>query len=112
MGLTAKDFKNTSVNYSNVVFEITDGNLTIKSKPKKDALLASRVNVNNLNISTVDRRVQINGATVGDRFAIFDMQGNIVREGFVMSANFEISILKAGVYVARIGSMVQRIRIR
>ena len=112
MGLSAKDFKNTSANYSNVEFKVTDGSLIIKSKPKKDALLAGRVNADNLNIFTIGRNVQISGATVGDRFAIFDMQGGVVRNGFVMSANFEISNLKSGVYMARIGSLVRRLRVR
>ena len=33
MGLSAKDFKNTSVNYSNVVFEVSDGSLSVTPKP-------------------------------------------------------------------------------
>ena len=33
MGLSAKDFKNTSVNYSNVVFDVVDGSLSVTPKP-------------------------------------------------------------------------------
>lgn len=32
MGLSAKDFQNTSTNFTNVVFEVTDGNLVVQPK--------------------------------------------------------------------------------
>ena len=33
MGLSINDFKNTSVNYSNVVFDVVDGSLSVTPKP-------------------------------------------------------------------------------
>ena len=112
MGLVAKDFKNTSANYSNVVFEITDGSLTIEEQKKKDAIIALRENVSRLKVSVVNRNVQIYSTMVGERFTVFDVQGNVIRKGFVESANFEIPVAKPGVYMVRVGTLTQRICIK
>ena len=112
MGLVAKDFKNTSANYSNVVFEITDGSLTIEEQKKKDAIIALRENVSRLKVSVVNRNVQIYSTMVGERFTVFDVQGSVIRKGFVESANFEIPVAKPGVYMVRVGTLTQRICIK
>ena len=114
MGLVAKDFKNTSVNYTNVVFKVEDGSLTIKKKEveKKDALLASRVSVGLLKVYAMDRRIQVNTSMTGERFAVYDMQGVVVQNGLVNAASFEIQVPKAGAYMVRVGSQVQRVDVR
>lgn len=112
MGLVAKDFKNTSVNYTNVVFKVEDGSLTIKKKEKKDALLASRVSVGLLKVYAMDRRIQVNTSMTGERFAVYDMQGVVVLNGLVNAASFEIQIPKAGAYMVRVGSLTQRVDVR
>jgi CotH protein. len=112
MGLVAKDFKNTSVNYTNVVFKVEDGSLTIKKKEKKDALLASRVSVGLLKVYAMDRRIQVNTSMTGERFAVYDMQGVVVLNGLVNAASFEIQIPKAGAYMVRVGSLAQRVDVR
>ena len=112
MGLSAEDFKNTSANYSNVVFEITDGSLTIEKQKKKDALIASREDASHLKVSVVHRNVQIYSTMVGERFTVFDVQGIVVQKGFVESANFEIPVAKPGIYMVRVGTSTQRICIK
>ena len=116
MGLVTKDFKNTSINYTNVVFKIDDGSLTIKEKKKedekKDALLASRVSVGLLNVYAMDRRIQVNTTMIGKRFAVYDLQGVVVQNGLVNAAAFEIQVPKAGVYMVRVGSQTRRVNVR
>lgn len=114
MGLATKNFKNTSANYTNVVFKVEDGSLTIKKKEveKKDALLASRVSVGLLKVYAMDRRIQVNTSMTGERFAVYDMQGVVVQNGLVNAASFEIQVPKAGAYMVRVGSQVQRVDVR
>ena len=54
----------------------------------------------------------LSGSTVGNRFEVRDMQGKLVRFGFVSSANFDIPVPNAGVYMVRIGSTVQKVRVK
>lgn len=114
MGLATKNFKNTSVNYTNVVFKVEDGSLTIKKKEvkKKDALLASRISAGLLKVYAMDRRIQVNTSMTGERFAVYDMQGVVVQNGLVNAASFEIQVPKAGVYMVRVGSLTQRVDVR
>ena len=49
---------------------------------------------------------------MGYRFEVRDMQGKVLRKGLVSSANFEIPVTNAGVYAVRIGSTVQKIRVK
>ena len=130
MGLDAADFRNTSSNYTNVVFKIIDGSLTIKKKEEKpvekdnkdnkdkdkgkskDALPASIANASILKISALDRRIQVNSTMVGKPYAVFDMQGVVVQSGRVDAASFEIPVSKSGVYMVRVGSLAQRVNIK
>ena len=128
MGLDAADFRNTSPNYSNVVFKIIDGSLTIKKKKEekqeekdnkdkgkekeKDALPASLANASILKIFALDRRIQVNSTMMGKPYAVFDMQGVLVQSGRVDAASFEIPVSKSGVYMVRVGSLAQRVNIK
>ena len=181
MGLSSGDFKNTSTNYSNVVFDVTDGGLTIlekeektkeetnpsseekteekteekveekskevakesstekteekstdkkvaektteetkeskaktkkKDDKKKSSSLASREDLPLLNIAVSGRRIQVNGALTGTRYAVFDIQGVVVRTGTVESSSFGIPVAKSGVYMVRVGARTQRIQVR
>ena len=124
MGLKAEDFKNTSANFSNIVFEVADGGLTITKKEEenkeenkdkdkdKDALFASRTIASALTVSASDRNIQVNSTMVGKPYAVVDMQGVVVRMGRVESASFEIPVSKSGVYMVRVGSLAQRVNIK
>ena len=124
MGLKAEDFKNTSANFSNIVFEVADGGLTITKKEEenkeenkdkdkdKDALFASRTIASALTVSASNRNIQVNSTMVGKPYAVFDMQGVVVRMGRVESASFEIPVSKSGVYMVRVGSLAQRVNIK
>ena len=132
MGIDADDFSNTSPNYSNVVFKVIDGSLTIKKKKEekqeekdnkdkdkgkdkgkdKDALPASIASASILKISALDRRIQVYSTMVGKPYVVFDMQGVVVRSGRVDAASFEIPVSKSGVYMVRVGALAQRVNIK
>ena len=112
--LSLDHFVNISPNFSNVVFKITnDGTLIIK-KPEDiiPTKIAAIKGVAKFGLSTSGRRIQVSGSTVGNRFEVRDMQGKLVRFGFVSSANFDIPVPNAGVYMVRIGSTVQKVRVK
>ena len=83
--LSLDHFVNISPNFSNVVFKITnDGTLIIK-KPEDiiPTKIAAIKGVAKFGLSTSGRRIQVSGSTVGNRFEVRDMQGKLVRFGFV-----------------------------
>ena len=105
-------FVNISPNFSNVVFRFNgDGTLIIK-KPEDLTKIAAVKGVAKFGLSSAGRRIQVSGSTVGSRFEVRDMQGKVVRTGVVSSANFEIPVANAGVYAVRVGSMVQKVRVK
>ena len=112
MGLDAKDFENTSPNYTNVVFKVTDGSLTIKEDKKNDALPALPTVANLLKVSSTDHRIQVNTAMMGERYAVIDMQGVIVSEGRVEATSFEIPVSMSGVYMVHVGAHAQLVSIK
>ena len=105
-------FVNISPNFSNVAFRFNgDGTLIIK-KPEDLTKIAAVKGVAKFGLSSAGRRIQVSGSTVGSRFEVRDMQGKVVRTGVVSSANFEIPVANAGVYAVRVGSMVQKVRVK
>ena len=58
------------------------------------------------------RDVQVAGARTGAAFALFDMQGRVLRSGRVGEANFSIPVSRAGSYLVRIGHEIQRVSVR
>ena len=112
MGLAVSDFVNISPNFDHVSFVISiDGNLVI-NETGPEISLATVKGVKTFGLSSMNRRIQVSGSVVGDRYAVHDMRGRVVRSGVVESANFEIPVTNAGVYMVRVGSSAKRIRVK
>ena len=62
-------------------------------------------------VSIVNRTLQVAGARAGDRYALFDMQGNVVLRGTANSANFSIAVPVSGHYVLRIGNGTRKVTV-
>ena len=62
-------------------------------------------------VSVVNRTLQVAHARVGDRYALFDMQGNVVFRGTANSANFSIAVPVSGHYVLRIGYGTRKVTV-
>ncbi|OWV26957.1 hypothetical protein B7988_01960 [Fibrobacter sp. UWB1] len=63
-------------------------------------------------VYVVNRNLQVAGARVGDRYALFDMQGNVVLRGTVNSSNFNMVVPVSGNYVLRIGNGSRKVSVR
>ena len=112
MGLAAYDFNNSSPNYSNVVFDIADGNLVIKPQEKNETVIAAPENSTFLRLATIGRSVRIYCNMLGEHYTIMDVQGVVVQTGVVESTEFDILVKKAGVYIIRVKSVMQRINVK
>ena len=63
-------------------------------------------------LSTVGREIQVVNARVGAAYALLDMQGRIVKQGQVESANFGMTVARAGAYLVRIGNHLQKVQLK
>ncbi len=112
MGLVADDFVNISPNFEHVSFNVTvDGELVIDEEGPRTSIGFVKP-VKTLGISVNNRRILVSGSKVGERYTVYDMQGNVVRMGSVESASFEIPVSNAGIYMVRVGVSVERIRVK
>ena len=63
-------------------------------------------------VTAIGRDLQIAGAKVGSVYAVFDMQGRVMTSGRVESANFNMTMARAGNYILRIAGQAQRVTLR
>lgn len=63
-------------------------------------------------VQVVGRNLQISTARIGNAYALFDLQGKVLLQGRVQSANFEIPVARSGNYLIRVGNNVQRIAVK
>ena len=112
MGLATYDFKNISENFSNVLFDITDGYLVIKPQEKNQAFTMSPENGTPLRLSSTGRYIRVQTTLLSKRYAVYDIQGVVVQIGNVEQESFDISVKKAGVFIVHIGSTMQKVYVR
>ena len=65
-----------------------------------------------MSVNVLSRNIQISAAPVGSTYAILDMQGRVLKNGRVGSANFNIAMPQAGIYLVRIGCKAQRVNVK
>ena len=63
-------------------------------------------------LHAVGREIQVVNARVGAAYAVLDLQGRIVKQGQIESANFAVMVERAGNYLVRIGSNLQMARLK
>ena len=115
MNFRAEDFVNNSPNFTNISFKLNgDGTFFIKKTCEEvpPTIIAPVQITSKFGLSSFARNVRVSNAAVGHRFAVLDMQGKVIRSGIVNSANFEVPVANAGIYMVRVGSVTQRIRIK
>ena len=81
------------------------------SGKKKDAI-APVVQIPQFSVIAQQRSVQLIGAPVGARFAVFDVQGHVATAGQVESANFSVNVPRAGGYFVRINGVTKSVKIK
>jgi hypothetical protein len=79
---------------------------------KQTGLFESRFANSGLSVRTLARSIQISAAPVGSMYAIADLQGRVLKKGRVESANFNIAMPQAGIYLVRVGSELRKVTIR
>ena len=104
------DKKTDSLKVNGRIYKIE---LTIKNpnKPCNSALTLVSAK-KQFSVKTYNRNLLISGAMVGESYAIFDLQGRILKKGRVESVNFNIPVTLAGNYVVKIGHITQLVQIR
>ena len=80
------------------------------SSAKTEAIVATAIP--QFSVLVNDRSLQILAARIGANYALFDMQGKVLLQGRVQSANFEIPVMRAGSYLLKIESTTQRVSVR
>lgn len=63
-------------------------------------------------IQVISRNIQISAAPLGSVYAIFDMQGKVLKNDRVESLNINIVMPQAGNYLVKIGNQTQRISVK
>ena len=81
------------------------------SSESEDAIPAIAV-APSFRVTVMGRMLQVAGARAGAEYALFDMQGHMLRSGSVNVANFSIPVSRAGSYLVRIGREIQRVSVR
>ncbi|MDD5943573.1 InlB B-repeat-containing protein [Fibrobacter sp.] len=80
------------------------------SSEKIEAIIATAIP--QFSVMVNGRSLQISAARIGATYALFDMQGKVLLQGRVQSANFEIPVACSGNYLIRVGNNVQRIAVK
>lgn len=65
-----------------------------------------------VSVIALNRNILISAAPVGSAYAIFDMQGKLLKKGRVSSANHNIEMSRVGNYLIRIGNLTQLIMVK
>ena len=89
-----------------IVFE-----LLCDGKKCSDALSA-KVAMPQFRVVVVGRDIQVMDARVGSPYALFDLQGGLVRSGQVGNVDFTIPAPHSGSYLVRIGNWTKRVTVR
>lgn len=72
----------------------------------------SMVKATPFSIHIQNRSIHISAAPLGSAYAIFDLQGRVLKKGRVESVNFNIPVTLAGNYVIKIGHITQHVQIK
>ena len=89
--------------------------LTIRNpnKPCNSSRIPISMSVNTpFTVKALNRGVQIAGAKIGSAYAIFDMQGKVLKMGRVESADFNIVMPQTGFYLIRIENYTRKFSIK
>ena len=81
------------------------------SSSGKNSIIAMNVRLQ-FGIAVDGRNLQISGARKGSTYAIFDLQGNVVKTGVADCETFNIALARTGAYLVRLGRTTRQIKIK
>jgi len=80
------------------------------SSKKSDALIVTAVP--KFSVVVLGRNLQVANAKVGATYVLFDMQGKVLMQDRVASANFNVAVPRSGNYLLKIGDRTQRVTVK
>jgi hypothetical protein len=57
-------------------------------------------------------QIQISNATVGSNFAVFSMQGKVIKTGMIKGSSQLVTVQNKGAYVIRVGNEVRSVIVK
>ena len=94
-----------------VVANVSSSSVKSSSSSVKTSIAMKNI-MPQFNVKAGFHSVQILGAKVGTSYALLDMQGRVLKNGRVESANFDIAVANAGRYFVKIGDQIRNVNIR
>ena len=64
------------------------------------------------NLQVQNRTIWVQNVRMGESFAVFDVQGHLLRRGVVNSTEQSITLQNAGAYIVRVGTETMRVRVK
>ena len=64
------------------------------------------------NLQVQNRTIWVQNARMGESFAVFDVQGHVLRRGVVNSTELFLTLQNAGAYIVRVGTETMRVRVK
>lgn len=83
-----------------------------KSSSSKTDGIENHFDAPQFRITIANLSITISGARVGDRFAIFDMQGGVTRTGTIESNGHTVTVPRTGAYIVRVNNQVRKVNLR
>ena len=102
LAVAPKDFSKGGVTYTFTGWTIKDGVYVAKFK---------KVSIR-FNVVLDSRAFSIEEAQVGARFAVFDMDGRVVRRGVVANGSQRVEVPKSGSYTVRVGKDALQVNVK
>ena len=82
------------------------------SSSKGKASIALKGSRPQFSVAMAGRDIQVMNARKGNVYAVFDMQGHVIKSGVVDDANFNMTMNRAGAYIVRVGSDVKQVNVK
>ena len=102
--------RNDELSSSSFAKSSSSSKVKSSSSEKIEAIVATAIP--QFSVMVNGRSLQISAVRIGATYALFDMQGKVLLQGRVQSANFEIPVARSGNYLIRVGNNVQRIAVK
>lgn len=92
--------------------DVKSSSSSVKSSSSKKTEVLVVIPVPKFSVMVLGRNLQIANAKVGVNYALFDMQGKVLIQDRVASANFNVVVPRSGNYLLRIGNRIQRVTVK
>jgi hypothetical protein len=90
----------------------TDDTENKEEKNEKEAIISTAFSSTTALVTTEGRHVRISGLQSGHKFAIFDLKGNILRQGIATESSVSLEVPHNGIFLVRINGMSKIIKVR